>query len=183
MTQKYLQFMAGNIVNSEGFTVSTILNYNSLQLESDHAFIQWIFPLPEPSRFNPDAPLIDVKELKQSLQQKETDETMRQVIENHERATMMMLQFWGIEPAINPKRITCLNGHNGLRFSRFLQCLVYHGYREKAKSILDQILGIVNSSDGKEAKLLKPSINRSTGKTLWEECYLHACDMMDASDH
>ncbi len=183
MTQKYIQFMTGSAPTSEGLFISDVLDkYTDRELEFDHAYIQWIFPLPEASRFNPDAPLIDVSELKKELQGNgsSNENTVRILKENHERAVLKMVQFWGIDP-FNAKRLACLNGHNGLRFSRFIQCMVYHGHQVQARSVLDNVLAIVNSTDPNQAKMLRPSMDRASGMTIWEERYLHACKVMESA--
>jgi hypothetical protein len=181
MTESYLQFMTGEAPSSEGQSIANILRYTSTELEADHAFIQWIFPLPEPSRFNPYAPVIDIAELKRALDQK-GDPRIQKVLENHDKATQLMLKFWGIvyNPEnhsidCNMKKLICLNGHNGLRFSRFLQSLVYHGNRDKAERVLNAVLVKVN--DG--SKKLKPSMDHSKRRTIWELCFNNACELME----
>ena len=39
-------------------TIGHMMAFSDHQLESYHDYIQWVFPLPEPSRFNPTAPLL-----------------------------------------------------------------------------------------------------------------------------
>ena len=39
-------------------TLDTILSWDDGRLEAVHDYIQWLFPLDEPSRFNPSAPLL-----------------------------------------------------------------------------------------------------------------------------
>lgn len=45
--------------NEHGFSVHDIVGWDDQIIETKHDFIQWAFPLREPSRFNPDAPLMD----------------------------------------------------------------------------------------------------------------------------
>jgi Opioid growth factor receptor (OGFr) conserved region len=45
-------------MDCEGRFLNDILDWPDDDLEAVHDFIQWLFPLPEPSGFNPDAPLL-----------------------------------------------------------------------------------------------------------------------------
>ena len=53
-----VKFHAGVGTDDQGRTRNQILAFGDRQLEEVHDYIQWLFPLPEPSRFNPDAPLL-----------------------------------------------------------------------------------------------------------------------------
>lgn len=59
MNTQLINFYLGNSPDSEGRYLSDILDWNDEQLEESHDYIQWLFPLEEPSQFNPDAPLLD----------------------------------------------------------------------------------------------------------------------------
>src|ERR1022692_954808 len=51
-------FYRGEGTGTEGRLLKDILAWPDDDLEAVHDFIQWLFPLPEPSQFNPDAPLL-----------------------------------------------------------------------------------------------------------------------------
>jgi hypothetical protein len=53
-----LDFYRDQTNDSEGRLLSTLWGWKDNQLELTHDFIQWMFPLPEPSRFNFNAPLL-----------------------------------------------------------------------------------------------------------------------------
>jgi hypothetical protein len=159
-TMDYIHFIKGSGNTGHGKTFEEIMKYNDQQLEGDHQFIQWIFPLPTVSMFNSNCPVINVKELQKYPQAKEA------VLGPYEKLT----RFWGIfEDPIDARRITLLNGHNGLRFSRFLQSMVYHNQADLAESTLNRVKGNLS--------LLSPTMGRS-GKTLWEELFLEAKETM-----
>lgn len=44
--------------DDKGRTIVDILNFSNEQLESVHDYIQWLFPTPTPSQFNPKAPIL-----------------------------------------------------------------------------------------------------------------------------
>jgi hypothetical protein len=61
-------FLAGTGMDGRGRTIEVILSFTNLELERVHDYIQWLFPLDEPSRFNPAAPLLNsgsIKAIKQ----------------------------------------------------------------------------------------------------------------------
>lgn len=53
-----IEFYRGAGTDSEGRSLAEIWGYSDEQLEGVHDFIQWLFPLRTPSRFNSDAPLL-----------------------------------------------------------------------------------------------------------------------------
>ena len=58
-----LAFYRGAGPDAAGRTIDEIWAFDHRQLEMVHDFIQWLFPLPEPSRFNPDAPLLTAADM------------------------------------------------------------------------------------------------------------------------
>ena len=57
-TSALLVFYAGEGCDAAGRTIAELWSWDHRRLEMVHDFIQWLFPLPEASRFNPDAPLL-----------------------------------------------------------------------------------------------------------------------------
>jgi hypothetical protein len=55
---KLIDFYRGDGTDSRGRKLASLWEYSDSQMEGIHDFIQWMFPLREPSRFNPDAPLL-----------------------------------------------------------------------------------------------------------------------------
>jgi len=53
-----VNFYRGESRDAEGRFLEELLAWNDDELEEVHNFVQWLFPLPEPSQFNPDAPLL-----------------------------------------------------------------------------------------------------------------------------
>ncbi|MDZ8083498.1 MAG: opioid growth factor receptor-related protein [Nostoc sp. DcaGUA01] len=52
-------FYLGEQPDSEDRTIADIWAWDYEELEYVHNYIQWLFPLPEPSAFNPHAPIVD----------------------------------------------------------------------------------------------------------------------------
>jgi hypothetical protein len=55
---RLVEFYFGRATDSEGRLLHEIWEWGDDDFEEVHDFVQWLFPLPEPSRFNPDAPLL-----------------------------------------------------------------------------------------------------------------------------
>ena len=60
-----LHFLEGAIPDGRGRTLSMIMAFDDQTIESTHDFIQWIFPLDEPSRSHPGAPVLDLFEIEE----------------------------------------------------------------------------------------------------------------------
>ena len=150
MTQRYYNFLKSS-------RFGEIMRYSPLQLENDHNFIQWIFPTTTPSRFSHNAPVIDIAELRSHPDFEEAREKMSESLN-------LMLRHWGLKPK-DDNRILLLKGHNGLRFSRVLQSLVYHNRVDDAASILCFVM--------LQRIRIGPQIDIS-GLTIWETRFLEA---------
>jgi hypothetical protein len=55
---KLIAFYRGEGTDARGRTLAEVRAFSDGRMEAVHDFIQWLFPLREPSRFNPDAPLL-----------------------------------------------------------------------------------------------------------------------------
>ena len=60
-----LGFLEGAIPDGRGRTLSMIMAFDDQAIENTHDFIQWIFPLDEPSRSHPGAPVLDLFEIEE----------------------------------------------------------------------------------------------------------------------
>lgn len=139
-----------NFLNSDRF--EEIISYDKHEMENDHEFIQWLFPTTTPSDFNPNAPVINIQELRQHRDFKIAQEKML-------LSFKLITCHWGIDgtEVVDTKKFTRLNGHNGLRLSRVLQSLIYHGLNEQFIDLYNTVINNI--------RLLKPKyIGR---KLIW----------------
>ncbi|XHX80159.1 MAG: opioid growth factor receptor-related protein [Stenomitos frigidus ULC029] len=132
MTNSQLvNFYLGQCLDTEGRKIESIWAWDDVQLEDVHNYIQWLFPLIDQSRFNPDAPLltaIDIQTFNASSDLKQ------RVLMSFKR----MLQFYGLQSAedndaisittaetFSEQRENWLNwgNHNHLRITRILTSL------------------------------------------------------------
>lgn len=59
-------FLIGTGTDRHGRTYNQIIRYNDLQLESDHSYIQLVFPTETQSKYNALAPVISREQAKNS---------------------------------------------------------------------------------------------------------------------
>jgi hypothetical protein len=60
---RLLDFYRGDSTDTEARRLDDIWAWGDEQWEEAHDFIQWLFPLPEPSAFNPNAPLLSPEDI------------------------------------------------------------------------------------------------------------------------
>ena len=136
-----VRFYAGAALDACGRALAEIWTWDDARLEHVHDYIQWLFPLVEPSRFNDDAPLlaradIDAFAARASLR------------DNLRRSLQRMLAFYGFALAPGPhvarapgfaaraeNWLTPFN-HNFLRLTRILQSLCLLGLEAEARALL-----------------------------------------------
>ncbi len=130
-------FYRGTGTDVEGRTLSQIWAYSDAELEGVHDFIQWLFPLRERSRFNPDAPLLsdaDIAEFR-------ADPTLRA---NLLRSFEVFLAFLGLrleggEVAVAPDfagkgQVWRHPNHNWLRITRVLSSTRLLGHEDASRA-------------------------------------------------
>ena len=137
-------FYGGERPDDRGRHLATIQAWPDNRLEAVHDYIQWLFPLPERSAFNPDAPLLteaDIRAFQESAALRE------RLLASLRR----MLAFYGlvlddadgdprITPALDfprqPHDWLHAGNHNLLRFTRILRCLTLLGLPRHARALL-----------------------------------------------
>ncbi|KAI9046642.1 hypothetical protein LZ554_009384 [Drepanopeziza brunnea f. sp. 'monogermtubi'] len=123
-----------------GRTLSSILQWNEERLESCHNYIQFLFPLPEMSNVNINAPVIDRRVFNEFRLRPDLRRNLKLSFEK-------MLWFYGFRLETKGGRITVCRGenfdqqsrvwdcrfdHNHLRITRIIRCLRVLGLEEEA---------------------------------------------------
>ena len=133
---KLLAFYTGTGSDHQGRTLDDIRNFSRQELEIVHDYIQWLFPLEVPSRFNPMAPCLTPREIAEFRRSPILQEQL--IGSLHQ-----MLFFFGFtlsddgDPHVakSPDHSTCKKiwlksgNHNCLRISRMLRSLSILGLR------------------------------------------------------
>ena len=120
-------FLSGESPDGEGRFLTEIQQWPDQELESVHDFIQWMFPLTEPSPVNPDAPVLDAETIAEIRARPELQEAVR-------ASLARMRRFYG-ESAhwISP------GNHNYLRITRILKCLKLLGLDGEAAAFFEYL--------------------------------------------
>ncbi|MCX5577002.1 opioid growth factor receptor-related protein [Kaistia terrae] len=139
-----VRFHAGVASDSQGRQIAEILGWDDDRLEFVHDYIQWLFPLPERSAFNPDAPILTTADIAAFRQRPDLQASL-------DAAFRRMLAFYGFEEvqaeggleivrsaAFPQKASNWLRpgNHNLLRISRILRALTQLGLAHRARAFL-----------------------------------------------
>lgn len=155
-------FYLGQRPDSEGRMIEDIWSWDYQKLEYTHDYIQWLFPLKQKSRFNPDAPVLN----DEVIQAFRTNEQLRVRLK---KSLEVMLTFYGLrsnEPGnadieiaksdeYRERKTVWLNrgNHNYLRLTRILSSLRLLGLEPYAKALfksLDQLYSEESQSIGSQ---------------------------------
>ncbi len=138
-----LSFYRGEGTDSEGRLLKDIWTWNDNSLESIHDFIQWLFPLPEPSRFNPDAPLLTPQDIdafrKDPLIQANLRRSFERIIAFLGLAEVDGKIDEGPDFARRASFIWAAPNHNWLRITRILRSLHLLGRPTEAAALYDRL--------------------------------------------
>ena len=132
-------FLSGGAPDSSGRVLEEILAWPDQRLEAVHDFIQWLFPLTEPSPVNPDAPVLDAATIAEIRSRPELQAGFRQSYERM-RSFYAGSRHW----------ITAGN-HNHLRITRILKCLMLVGLDAEARDFFAWLSGIYEEERVKPA--------------------------------
>lgn len=116
-----IDFFEGRIKHPSGRTFDQILALDDDTLERSHDIIQWIFPLPERSRAQPNAPVLTPEELAEFRASPPLQIQVR-------RAAHTFAGFYGLTDEWKKPR-----DHNHLRITRIIRCLTLVGQTEYAR--------------------------------------------------
>lgn len=126
-----------------GRSLSDIRAFDTERLEGTHDYIQWLFPLPEPSGASAHAPILSREDIATFA----ADPALREELR---RSLDVMLAFYGLQRTGSGEtaaiaRATNYAGrsrewldrsHNFLRISRILRCLALLGCKPEARALL-----------------------------------------------
>lgn len=139
-----IEFYRGESADSEGRFLRELWEWNDEELEFHHDYIQWMFPLPEPSQFNPDAPLLTADDIATFRH----DALLRS---NLRKSLDRILAFLGLESETNAAVVEGANfsqriptvwayfNHNWLRVTRILRSLKLLGLEEESRALFQKL--------------------------------------------
>ena len=141
-------FLEGKMRDYEGRLLKEIWAYDDKNIERIHNFIQWIFPLDEPSRAVPSAPVLfeeEIDEIKKSYLAKDN---------------LIKSKNWFIEFLKRTDAWVNEKNHNHLRISRMIKSLRILHSDEAANSCFNEILNIATSRNFQSYNVIR----------YWQKC-------------
>ena len=151
-----VRFYRGDGHDARGRRFEDILTWDDRQLEAVHDYIQWLFPLDEPSRFNWQAPLVTATD-------REAFRDDPRLRANLRRAFERMLLFYGLRLERSGDEVRVARSeawtvrsqewlhpgnHNVLRLTRMMKSLTLLGVPELGRALYE---GLVSDPDVTEA--------------------------------
>ena len=146
---RLLDFYRG-ATDTEGRYLDDIWAWGDDQWEEAHDFIQWLFPLPEPSRFNPDAPILSAEDIHSFRGDP--------LLQGHlQRSFERILHFLGLTLTPDGKvvpgdhfkarapEVWAYPNHNWLRITRILRSLTLLGLEGRARALYDRLSEMYSS--------------------------------------
>jgi Opioid growth factor receptor (OGFr) conserved region len=173
---RIIGFYSGTEPNHRGLYLREIQHWTDERLEAIHDYIQWLFPLPEPSGFNANAPVLS-SEVIQEFRASPDLQANLQV------SFLRMMNFYGFETH-SSEQITVTRtpnfaaraagwltpgNHNHLRITRILRCSSLLGLEAEAKAFFDCLSEIYEDEQNKPM----PAISDET-MLYWREAIGHA---------
>jgi NitT/TauT family transport system substrate-binding protein len=146
-----LQFYRGAGPDAAGRKLEEIWAWDDFRLETAHDYVQWLFPLPEPSRFNDAAPLLSAADIAAFRASPELQANLRRSLDR-------ILAFYGFERdegrrivpradfALQARNWLTPNNHNFLRLSRVLRALTHLGLEPEALALLAALEALYRDS-------------------------------------
>ena len=130
-------FLDNKGANHSGRTLCDVLNMRNEELEDQHDYIQWLFPLKEPSQFAVDSPTLNDSDIKQIKANPNIQANLRTGLET-------MTSFY-----INNHHWLCEHDHNHLRITRIIKSLILLVGIDEAEHFYDTIIDLVTHSKNK----------------------------------
>lgn len=148
MKTPILIFYSGG-VDVRGRSLNEILNWGNDELEGVHDYIQWLFPLEEPSAYNPEAPILTPQDIATFRGSAELKSRLRMSLAR-------MASFYGLSitddypvefvrtPGFRTRAADWARpgNHNHLRLTRILKCLGILGMQSEARALLLELENI-----------------------------------------
>jgi len=177
---KVLEFYKGERPNQEGLYLKDIMNFRHDDLEYNHSYIQWLFPLVEPSLVIPDSPVLENDDIEAFAPSWGSVEEMKEKIKLRKSlidSFNKMISFYGLKLSLyykNGEQVHSVKlirdprafedkaknwltpkNHNFLRITRILTSLMLLGNESTAKMLHECLCDIYEDYKGTIGPLTK----------------------------
>ena len=162
---RIIGFYSGAEPDHRGRYLHEIQEWPDDQLEAVHDFIQWLFPLPEPSGFNAAAPILNRESMQEFRKRPELQQNLRV-------SFLRTMKFYGMDVDFGEQiKVTRTRyfaakatvwvspgNHNHLRITRILRCLNCLGLEAEARAFFECLSEIYESEQSQP----RPAISNET---------------------
>jgi Opioid growth factor receptor (OGFr) conserved region len=136
-----VNFYGGTARDARGRTLADLWAWDDTNLEQVHDYIQWLFPVPEPSQFNDEAPRLTPDDIAAFAARADLRDNLR-------HSFARILAFYGLTLGAGPVVTQADNfslqavnwlrpyDHNFLRITRILRSLTLLGLGAEARAFL-----------------------------------------------
>jgi hypothetical protein len=167
---KLTEFWIYNGKTQDGDTLEDVLGFSNQELERGHTYIQWIFPLDEPSRAQPRSPVLTTEDI-------ETLKGNNAVALKMGMILGLMADFYGFAMTTKGEETVFVKSrdfdaladnwlsprnHNFLRLTRMIKSLKLLGFEYYAKALQKFLLDIADEEENK-------NIIGYTTRSFWQE--------------
>ena len=146
-SRRAIDFLRGTGRSASGYTHAQILGWDDDSWESEHDFIQWVFPTDIPSRFNPEAPTLDAGAIGILRADPEVQANLGLGLERFLGFLGLTRGPAGIQFAGKVGNVWLHENHNWLRVSRCLRCLTLLGRQGDAAEFHRFLAGLSGIPD------------------------------------
>lgn len=120
--------------DTHGRLLDDILQWEDLELETSHDWVQWVFPNIEPSLVTPDTPTLDKETISYWRQSPFLQGALRITVNRYVKFLLNNKNIW----------VKKFN-HNHLRITRMLNCMMSLGLESEASIILQRLEDVCKS--------------------------------------
>lgn len=145
------RFYDGSGVDQNGRYISDYFKFDNKDMEGCHDWVQWAFPIPEPSSFNPGAPLLTKDDVQafDVLKYRNGNIRAKNLTRMYDQTRDFFdstYQKWG---SID---------HNQLRISRIIRCMKLLDYEADAWSLFFWAMSIPKTTNTQTKKIWTQTI-------------------------
>ena len=149
---RLVDFYRGLTTDTEGRLLKDILAWPDDNFEEVHDFIQWLFPLPEPSQFKPDAPIL----ANEDIAAFKSDPVLQaNLMKSFKRILAFLGLSWsekgevfkGKNASARVADVWAFPNHNWLRITRILRSLMLLGMEAEAQALYAQLDAVYRSGN------------------------------------
>jgi hypothetical protein len=143
-----IEFYRGTGLDGSRRRLADVRRFSDVEMELHHDYIQWLFPLREPSQFNAYAPLLTAEEIEAFRSDPELREQVRASFTRFLRFAGLKYAGGEVRPASDHLPVFECPNHNWLRITRIITSLRLLGLETEAQAFFEALEWLYESGTG-----------------------------------